>query len=177
VGDDDAAAGDLAGDLPHLLVRPGEKALEQPELADYFERRRVDGVAAEIAQEVGMFFEHDHVDAGARQQKAEHHAGGPAAGDAAVDVHAFRISVSEMKYSFESSRSFAPVAQLDRATASGAVGHRFESCRARSHFPTPDHQICTQIRKTFDSHPSRVVSYFLFHSAPLFGHPQEVTHD
>src|SRR6185295_11074834 len=24
----------------------------------------------------------------------------------------------------------APVAQLDRATASGAVGHRFESCRA-----------------------------------------------
>src|SRR5205814_1780334 len=26
---------------------------------------------------------------------------------------------------------FAPVAQLDRATASGAVGRRFESCRAR----------------------------------------------
>src|SRR5690606_19366894 len=27
---------------------------------------------------------------------------------------------------------FAPVAQLDRATASGAVGRRFESCRARN---------------------------------------------
>jgi hypothetical protein len=26
--------------------------------------------------------------------------------------------------------TYAPVAQLDRATASGAVGHRFESCRA-----------------------------------------------
>ena len=26
---------------------------------------------------------------------------------------------------------YAPVAQLDRATASGAVGRRFESCRAR----------------------------------------------
>src|SRR5438445_11000382 len=29
---------------------------------------------------------------------------------------------------------WAPVAQLDRATASGAVGHRFESCRARHSF-------------------------------------------
>ena len=30
---------------------------------------------------------------------------------------------------------FAPVAQLDRATASGAVGRRFESCRACPEFP------------------------------------------
>ena len=30
----------------------------------------------------------------------------------------------------------APVAQLDRASASGAEGHRFESCRAR-HSPSP----------------------------------------
>ena len=30
-----------------------------------------------------MLFQHDHVDAGAREQEAEHHAGRPAAGDAA----------------------------------------------------------------------------------------------
>ena len=29
----------------------------------------------------------------------------------------------------------APVAQLDRASASGAEGHRFESCRARQFLP------------------------------------------
>ena len=43
----------------------------------------MDGVAAEIAQEVGVLLEHDDVDAGTGQQKAEHHARGPAAGDAA----------------------------------------------------------------------------------------------
>jgi hypothetical protein len=32
----------------------------------------------------------------------------------------------------ELSSKNAPVAQLDRAIASGAIGHRFESCRARS---------------------------------------------
>ena len=31
--------------------------------------------------------------------------------------------------------AYAPVAQLDRASASGAEGHRFESCRARHLFP------------------------------------------
>ncbi len=30
-------------------------------------------------------------------------------------------------------RTFAPVAQLDRALASGAKGRRFESCRAHHH--------------------------------------------
>ena len=32
---------------------------------------------------------------------------------------------------FSSLTACAPVAQLDRASASGAEGHRFESCRAR----------------------------------------------
>jgi hypothetical protein len=34
-------------------------------------------------------------------------------------------------------RDFAPVAQLDRALASGAKGRRFESCRARHNIPNP----------------------------------------
>ena len=44
----------------------------------------MDGVAAEIAQEIGVLLQHDDVDAGAREQKAEHHAGRPAADDAAA---------------------------------------------------------------------------------------------
>src|SRR5262244_4645861 len=43
----------------------------------------MDGVAAEVAQEVGVLLEHHDRDAGARQQETEHHAGGSTAGDAA----------------------------------------------------------------------------------------------
>jgi len=42
----------------------------------------VDRVAAEIAKEIGMLFKHDDVDPGAREQKAQHHPGRTAAGDA-----------------------------------------------------------------------------------------------
>ena len=38
------------------------------------EGRGMNGVAAKVAQEVGVLLEHDDVDAGARQQEAEHHA-------------------------------------------------------------------------------------------------------
>ena len=53
-----------------------EEGVEQAELADDLEGGRVDGVAAEIAQEIGMLLEHDHVDAGAREQEAEHEPAG-----------------------------------------------------------------------------------------------------
>ena len=42
----------------------------------------MNGVAAEIAQEIGMLLEHDDVDAGAREQKAQHEPARPAADDA-----------------------------------------------------------------------------------------------
>ena len=41
-------------------------------------------VAAKVAQEVAVLLEHHHIDAGAREQEAEHHAGRPAAGYAAA---------------------------------------------------------------------------------------------
>ena len=37
----------------------------------------MDGVAAEVAQEVGVLLQHDHIDAGTGEQEAEHHPGGP----------------------------------------------------------------------------------------------------
>ena len=49
-----------------------QELVEQAELVHQLERRGMDGVAAEIAQEVGVLLEHDDVDAGARQQEAEH---------------------------------------------------------------------------------------------------------
>jgi hypothetical protein len=43
----------------------------------------MDGVAAEIAKEVGVLLEHHDIDASARQQEAEHDAGRAVAGDGA----------------------------------------------------------------------------------------------
>ena len=54
----------------------------EPELVHEVERRRVNRVAAEVAEEVGVLLEHDDVDPAARQQKSEHDPGGTAAGDA-----------------------------------------------------------------------------------------------
>src|SRR6266853_1366419 len=45
----------------------------------------LDCVAAEVAQEITVLFEHEHRDPGARQQKTEHDPGRAAAGDAAGD--------------------------------------------------------------------------------------------
>ena len=63
-----------------------EPVVKQPKLVHHLERRGMDRVAAKIAQEVGMLLEHRDVDAGAREQKAEHHAGRPAVDDAAAHV-------------------------------------------------------------------------------------------
>src|ERR1700689_5824099 len=43
----------------------------------------MNGVAAEIAQEVGVFLQHQDLDSGARQQIPQHHSSGPAARDTA----------------------------------------------------------------------------------------------
>jgi len=41
-------------------------------------------VAAEVVQKIGMLLQHDHVDAGAREQKAEHQPARASADDAAA---------------------------------------------------------------------------------------------
>ena len=69
--------------LAQLLVGALEEIFEDAKLVHHFERRGMDGVAAEVAQEIGVFFQHDDVDAGAGEKKPEHHAGRAAAGDGA----------------------------------------------------------------------------------------------
>jgi len=44
----------------------------------------VNGVAPKIAQKIGVFLQNNDVDAGARQQKAQHHSRRPAAGNSAT---------------------------------------------------------------------------------------------
>ena len=75
---------DLRAELAHLLMRAPQKIIEDAELVHDFERRGVNRVAAEVAQEVGVLFEDQDVDAGPGQQKSKHHPGGPAADDAAA---------------------------------------------------------------------------------------------
>src|SRR5262249_25395552 len=58
-----------------------EEFLQQTELVHELESRRVDGVTAKIAQKILMLLQHHHLDAGAREQEAEHHAATPPAGD------------------------------------------------------------------------------------------------
>ena len=57
-----------------MLLRNRLEALAEPELVDHVERRGMDGVAAEVAEEVRVLLEHDDLDPGAGQQQPEYRA-------------------------------------------------------------------------------------------------------
>ena len=73
---------DLALEHAQLLMRPLEEVVEHTELMHDLERGGMDGVAAKVAEEIGVFLQHNDVDVGAGKEEAEHHAGRSAAGDA-----------------------------------------------------------------------------------------------
>ena len=50
--------------------RDGEELFEEAELVEEFERGGVDGVAAEVAEEVFVFLEDCNLDAGAGEEEA-----------------------------------------------------------------------------------------------------------
>ena len=79
-----AFVADLRGQMVDLLMRQFQKIIEQTKLVHQFESRRMNGIAAKVAEKIGMLLQHDNIDAGARQQKAEHHPGRATAGDAAL---------------------------------------------------------------------------------------------
>jgi hypothetical protein len=66
-----------------LLMWDAQEIIEEAELVHQLEGGGVNGVAAKIAEKVGVFFEDDDLDACACEQEAEHHAGGAASSDAA----------------------------------------------------------------------------------------------
>ncbi len=84
IGEDVFTRAEEGADRDRLLVRQPQELLEQAELGHQLERRGMNGVAAEIAQEIGVLPEHDDVDAGTRQEEPEHEPAGPASDDAAA---------------------------------------------------------------------------------------------
>ena len=83
VGDRGGKIVDVDAEVVDFLVRALEEVMKEAEFVHELEGGGVDGVAAEVAEEVGVFFEDDDVDAGAGKEEAEHHAGGTTADDAA----------------------------------------------------------------------------------------------
>ena len=75
IGDGEDVVANLAGQRGDRPVRQGEEFFEQAEFVHQAERRGMDRVATEIAQEIRMFLQHDHVDPAAGEKRAEHHAG------------------------------------------------------------------------------------------------------
>ncbi len=84
VGDGQSHLADLRVELVNLLMRQLEKLVEQSQLVHHLEGRGMNGIAAKIAQEIAVLFQHQDFNTGTRQQIAQHHAGRSAAGDAAA---------------------------------------------------------------------------------------------
>ena len=55
-----------------------------------------------------------------------------------VEANSVQREGSEAQFGSDAQNSCAPVAQLDRASACGAEGRTFESCRARHFFRSPE---------------------------------------
>jgi hypothetical protein len=62
-----------------FLVRQLQKFVEQSELIQELKRRRMNGVASEIAVEIGVFFQNNHIHSGTCEEITGHHAGWSAA--------------------------------------------------------------------------------------------------
>ncbi len=77
-------AADEPAYAPNLVVRPLEQPVEQAELREYPQSRGMDGVAAEVAQEVAMLLEDGDGHPGAREEQARDHPGRAAADDAEI---------------------------------------------------------------------------------------------
>src|SRR5216683_3607505 len=75
---------ELRAEHARFLMRQLQKVIEDTQLVHHFERRRMNSVAAEVAQKIGVLLEHENVDPGPREQKREHHPGGSATRDTAA---------------------------------------------------------------------------------------------
>jgi hypothetical protein len=76
----------LHTDIAKLVVRKLQEFVEEAKLVHHFERGGVDGIAAKIAQKIGMLLEDQDFNARAREKVRQDHSGRPSAGDAAARV-------------------------------------------------------------------------------------------
>ena len=77
--DDQVVISDLQRHLPHGRMWKCEELVQQSKLVHHFKSRGMDGIAAEITQEVRVLFQHKHVASCPREQQAGHHSSGSAA--------------------------------------------------------------------------------------------------
>ena len=84
VGDTDRSVAKLGVHFLQLLVRNLQEVIDQAQFIHHLQGRGMDGIAAEIPEEVGVLLQHNRLDAGATQQIPQHHAGRTAADDAAA---------------------------------------------------------------------------------------------
>jgi hypothetical protein len=71
------------------VVRQLQEVVEEAELTHDIQGGWMNGVAAKVAQEVGVLLEHDDVDTRTREQEAEHEAAGSTADHAAPGRNLF----------------------------------------------------------------------------------------
>src|SRR6202162_6162467 len=70
-------------DFQKRLMRDAQELVEKTQFVNQLEGVRVNGIAAKIAEEVGVFFEDEDFNASAGDQEAKDHASGAASCDAA----------------------------------------------------------------------------------------------
>src|SRR5262245_49264216 len=61
-----------------FLMRQSQDLIEHPQFAHQLQSGGMDGVAAEIAEEVPVLFKDYHLNAGAGEHQPKHHSGGAA---------------------------------------------------------------------------------------------------
>jgi hypothetical protein len=86
IGDGDDLLAKVGLDFADFLVGLAEEVIEEAELVHELEGGGVDGIAAEIAEEVLVLFEDEDIDSGAGEEEGEEHASRAAASDAAGGV-------------------------------------------------------------------------------------------
>jgi hypothetical protein len=80
----DESLSDLKRQTIDRPVRQPEELIEQTELENKLESRRMHSITAEIAEEICMFFQDDNAHPGTREQETQHHSGWSAADDATL---------------------------------------------------------------------------------------------
>ena len=82
----DERIAEIAGQGRYFLVRTLEKRFEHAELFKHRERRRMDRVAAKVAQEIGVLLQQDGSNPSAGKEQRRHHSGRSAPDDAATGL-------------------------------------------------------------------------------------------
>ena len=127
VGDLDALGADLAGQRFDLLMRQFQELVDQTQFVHQLERRRMNRVTAEIAEEVRMLLQHHDTDSGAGQQNPSIIPAGP---PPAIQ-HCVAMLESAIPVSLDGRYRFGRTVVLVRAACNGQSRTRLRQARAR----------------------------------------------